>query len=131
MNRFPSDDHLASYLGVIPVCRDTSETRRRGRMSREGPAVARWALGLATDNVVRYNEHMHDYFEAALRRSGSRDKARVLTMRKIVRMVYHMLKTGDNWMWENPSLTRRKIHGLIRTAEREHSSHTPVKGGDS
>jgi transposase len=131
VNRFPSDDHLASYLGVIPVCRDTSETKRRGGMSREGPAIARWALGLATENVVRYNKHIHDYFEAALRRSGSRDKARVLAMKKLVRMIYHMLKTGDNWMWEKPSLTRRKIRRLITTAEKEHGSHTPENGGDS
>jgi len=96
-------------------------------MPREGPAIVRWALGLATNNVVHYNRHIHDYFEAALRRSGSRDKARVLTMRKLARMIYRMLKTGDSWMWENPSLTRRKIHRLITTADILQSKEVTLK----
>jgi hypothetical protein len=38
--------------------------------------------------------------------------AHVATMRKLTRMLYHMLKTREHWKWENPQLTERKLAGL-------------------
>jgi transposase len=40
VNRFPSDNNLASSLGIVPVER-SSYVKKRGRMSREGPSIAR------------------------------------------------------------------------------------------
>jgi hypothetical protein len=33
-------------------------------------------------------------------------------MRKLTRMLYHMLKAREHWKWENPRLTERKIAKL-------------------
>lgn len=32
VNRFPSDDHLASFLGIIPESRDSADVKRRRHM---------------------------------------------------------------------------------------------------
>ncbi|MCL5068201.1 MAG: IS110 family transposase, partial [Thaumarchaeota archaeon] len=34
VNRFPSESHLASFFGIIPISRDSADTKRRGRMSK-------------------------------------------------------------------------------------------------
>jgi hypothetical protein len=35
-------------------------------------------------------------------------------MRKLLRMLYHMLKTKEHWWWENCHLTERKLSNLMR-----------------
>jgi transposase len=50
-HRFPSFDHVASFLGIIPVSKDSDKVRRRGRMSKDGPSIARWTLGVMVDTV--------------------------------------------------------------------------------
>ncbi|MDG6994718.1 MAG: IS110 family transposase [Nitrososphaerota archaeon] len=49
VNRFPSFDHLASFFGIIPESRDSANVRRRGKMSKDGPSIPRWALGVMVD----------------------------------------------------------------------------------
>jgi hypothetical protein len=58
-------------------------------------------------NIKGYYEHQKD-------RTGSGSYAHVLTMKKLLRMVYHMLKTRQHWRWENKSLTDRKLSDLER-----------------
>lgn len=112
INRFPSDNHLASALGIVPVERQSSDVKKRGRMSREGPSIARWALGVAADHVKDYNPQIKAYYDLAKKRTGRSKKARVAVMRKLVRMLYFMLKTRQNWKYQDPELTRAKIARL-------------------
>lgn len=112
VNRFPSFDHLASFFGIIPVSRDSANVRRRGRMSKDGPAIARWALGVMTDTVMRRNENIHNYYNHEKDRTKSGSYAHVLTMKKLLRMVYHILKTREHWRWEDVDLTNRKLEDL-------------------
>ena len=112
INRFPSEAHVASFFGIIPISRDSAETKRRGRMSKEGPAIGRWALSIMVDTVTRYNKHMKSYYSSVKKRTGSGDLAHVSTSRKMLRMIDHMLRTREHWKWENPLLTERKMTNL-------------------
>lgn len=44
---------MASYFGIVPANRDSGSVKRRGRMAKEGPATARWALSMMVDTVNR------------------------------------------------------------------------------
>lgn len=112
INRFPSEAHLASFLGLIPISRDSADTKRRGRMSKERPAVGRWTLSIMVDTVTRYNKHMKSYYNSVKKRTGSGNLAHVSTSRKLLRMIDHMLRTREHWKWENPLLTERKMTNL-------------------
>lgn len=112
IGRFPSDDHLASYFGIVPANRDSANIRRRGRMAKEGPAVARWVLSIMVDTVTKYNRPMKDYYLSVKNRTSSGSMAHTSTARKLVRMLYHMLKTRQHWKWENPKLSKKKIAKL-------------------
>jgi transposase len=54
-HRFPSFNHVAS---IIPESKDSTNVRRRGRMSKDGPYIARWALGIMVDTVARHNRNI-------------------------------------------------------------------------
>jgi len=36
VNRFPPDDHLASFFGIVPTSRDSANVKRRGKMTKDG-----------------------------------------------------------------------------------------------
>jgi len=112
VERFPSDDHLASFFGIVPTSRDSADVKRRGRMTKDGSSIARWALSIMVDTVMQHNELIREYYTSVKKRTGSGKLAHVSTMRKLTRMLYHMLKTKQHWKWENPQLTERKMARL-------------------
>jgi transposase len=112
VNRFPSDDHLASFFGIVPTSRDSANVKRRGKMTKDGSSIARWTLSVMVDTVKQHNPPIKDYYQSVNKRTSSGKLARVSTMRKLTRMLYHMLKTKQNWKWENPQLTERKLAKL-------------------
>jgi len=112
VNRFPSDDHLASFFGIVPTSRDSADIKRRGRMTKDGSSIARWTLSIMVDTVMHYNKPIRGHYLSVKKRTGSGKLAHVSTMRKLTRMLYHMLKTKQHWKWENPHLTERKMTRL-------------------
>jgi transposase len=112
VNRFPSDDHLASFFGIVPTSRDSADVKRRGKMTKDGSSIARWALSIMVDTVTQHNQPIKDYYQSVKKRTGSGKLAHVATMRKLTRMLYHMLKTREHWRWENTLLTERKMSRL-------------------
>jgi transposase len=111
-HRFPSFDHVASFLGIIPESRDSANVRRRGKMSKDGPSVARWALGVMVDSVIRYNPNVKAYYGRVKERTRSGKYAHVLTMKKLARMIHHMLLAEEDWRWANADLTEEKLSRL-------------------
>jgi len=112
VDRFPSDDHLASFFGIVPTSRDSANVKRRGKMTKDGSSTARWALSVMVDTITQHNPPTTDYYQPVKKRTGSGKLAHVATMRKLTRMIYHMLKTRQHWKWENPLLTERKLERL-------------------
>jgi transposase len=97
VNRFPSDDHLASFFDIVPTSRDSADVKRRGKMTKDGPSTARWTLSIIVDTVMQHNQPIKDYYQSVKKRTGSGKLAHVSTMRKLTRTLYHMLKTREHW----------------------------------
>lgn len=112
IHRFENDGKLASFFGVVPSNRDSSSMVRRGRMSKEGPSAARWALSIAVDTIALYNGKMKEYYDRKKKQSGSGKLAHVYTMRKLVSMIHYMLSTRNAWKYENEHLTKSKLRDL-------------------
>ena len=112
VNRFPNANRLASFFGVIPETRDSSTIKRRGHMSKEGAATVRWALSIAVDTVTLRNKPPKEYYNSVKNRKGSGKYAHVSTMRKLIRMVYTMLKERKEWKYQDISLTESKLSRL-------------------
>ena len=112
MNRFPNTDKLASFFGVIPETMDSSSIKRRGHMSKEGAATARWALSIAVDTVTLRNKPLKEYYNSVKNRKGSGKYAHVSTMRKLIRMTFTMLNERKEKRYENTVLTEDKLSKL-------------------
>ena len=112
VRRFPNADHLASFFGIVPTQRDSSTIKRVGRMSKDGPHNARRALSIMVDTVSMFDLHLHEYYSREKARTKSGKMAHVLTMRKLVRMIYAMLTKKEKWRWEKKALTERKLRRL-------------------
>ena len=113
-HRFPSFDHVASFLGIIPESRDSANVKRRGKMSKDGPSTARWALGVMVDTVMLFNPNIKAYYNRVKERGGNGGYAHVLTMKKLAGMIHHMMLAEENWRWENADLTEEKLSRLGR-----------------
>lgn len=110
--RFPDESRLASFFGIVPANHDSSSIKRRGHMSKDGSSTARWALSIAVDTVKLRNKAILDYYNHQKQRTGSGKLAHVLTMRKLVRMMYFMLTQREEWKYENHILTKKKLSKL-------------------
>ena len=113
VSRFETSDRLASFFGIITSTKDSSTIKRRGHMSKEGAQTARWALSLAVDTVMMRNKPIREYYDSVKNRKGSGKFAHVSTMRKLIRMIFTMLKEGKKWKYENPALTENKFSKLV------------------
>jgi hypothetical protein len=51
VERFPSDDHLASFFGIVPTSRDSADVKRRGKMTKDGSSIPRWTLSAMVDTI--------------------------------------------------------------------------------
>lgn len=88
-------------------------------MSKEGPALGRWVLDIMAQNAIHFNGPIRQYYLSALNRTGRAKKAKVLTMRKMERMTYYMLKRRTPWKYEDRALTERKLSRLYGGDEDE------------
>ncbi len=112
INRFESSDRLASFFGIVTSTKDSSSVKRRGHMSKEGTQTARWALSIAVDTTMLRNRSIKEYYDSVKNRKGSGKFAHVSTMRKLVRMIFVMLKEKKEWKYEIPGLTEKKLSRL-------------------
>ncbi len=81
-------------------------------MSKESPSTARWALSIAVDTVSLRNKPIKEYYKSVKNRKGSGKFAHVSTMRKLVRMIYLMLKERKEWKYAIPEVTENKLSRL-------------------
>ncbi len=81
-------------------------------MSKEGAATARWALSIAVDTITLRNKPLKEYYNSVKNWKGSGKYAHVSTIRKLVRMIYTMLKERKEWKYQNIALTEGKLSRL-------------------
>ncbi len=59
-----------------------------------------------------FDRHLHEYYSREKVRTKSGKMAHVLTMRKLLLMIYAMLTKREAWRWEKKALTERKLRRL-------------------
>ena len=93
VSRFRSPEALCSWAGLTPRHRESDTKVTRGRITKQGPKIVRWA---ALEAVVRYHGGSRlrvDFHRIAERRG--KNKARVAVARKLLTLVYYGLRDGE------------------------------------
>jgi transposase len=91
--RFPTPAHLCSWAGLTPRHRESDLKVHRGKITKQGSALVRWAAVEAANAVPASAEWLtHPRSRIAERRG--RNIATVALARKLLTLVYYGLRDG-------------------------------------
>jgi transposase len=93
VTRFPTAKSLCSWAGLTPLHRESDTKVHRGRISKQGSKLVRWA---AVEAVARYHggAHLRESFTVIAERRGN-NRATVAVARKVLTLVYYGLRDGE------------------------------------
>jgi len=111
--RFRSVRKIASYSGLIPGLRASDKTRKELPITKEGPRLLRWALVEAAWRCIRSSRYWEDQFERIARRRG-RKKAIVAVARRLIGVIFALLKKGESYRERGFDLRRLTHLDLCR-----------------
>jgi hypothetical protein len=127
IGRFKSPRNLVGYLGLDPRVSQSGITpATHGRISKRGSTRARHALVEACWSAVRQPGPIKAFYERIRARRGHRI-AIVAAARKLACLFWCLLTREEDYAYQQPSLTRRKLRQLEITAGAER--YTPAATG--
>ena len=97
IERFEEVGKFHSYAGVIPSTRSSGERTYHGRIVKEGNRWLRWAAVEAVWPGIRADFDLRCYYERLKRKKGA-NSAKVATARRLLTIIYRMLKEGRSYI---------------------------------
>lgn len=95
VRRFANSDDAVRHTGLDITVYSSDTKRAAGRLSRQGPALLRWALYEAAKCAARSSSPDHPYYQAVRTRRRSAGLATLAMARKLARRCYHTLRELD------------------------------------
>jgi len=95
--RFTDAAHLHAYAGVIPSTHSSGDRTHHGKIVRAGNRWLRWAAVEAVWPGIRADFDLRYFFERLTRNKGA-NKAKVATARRLLTIIYKVLKEGRNYI---------------------------------
>lgn len=92
VTRFPSARHLCSWAGLTPKHHESDTTVVRGRITKQGSRLVRWA---AVEAAYKPGGFLKSDFRRIAERRNNNKIARVAVARKILTLVYYGLRDGE------------------------------------
>lgn len=119
IHRFKSPGKLVGYLGLDPrVYQSGSAAATHGRISKQGSVRARHALVEACWSAVRQPGPLHAFYQRIRARRGH-NVAVVAAARKLACLFWCLLTREEDYAYQQPSLTKKKLRRLQITAGAE------------
>ncbi len=104
--RFPTADHFASYLGLVPAEYSSGGRQRFGGTTKQGNRVARFLLVEAAGAAARKDPELKAFY-TRLARSKGRPKAKVALARKLAVRLFLLYRSGLSYAaWHAPGRVR-------------------------
>jgi len=96
VRRFKSSKAVCAYAGLAPKVRQSAGKGEDLHISKAGPPLLRWALVEAAWRVVRRLAPWRRIYERVRKRGGGK-KAIVAVARRLLCVIYAMLRDGTNY----------------------------------
>jgi len=104
IHRFASADKLKAYLGLYPAQRQSGKQKTFTRLAKHGDKLVRHLMWNCAKSAARHNPACKQLFDRLIRQGKTKMSAWAAVMRKLVQIVYGVLKTKTTWN-ENLGLT--------------------------
>ena len=92
VTRFSSPEALSSWAGLTPRHRESDTKVTRGRITKQGSALVRWA---AVEAISRHRDPVITALYARVAERRGNNIARVAAARKLLGLVYYGLRDGE------------------------------------
>ena len=93
--RFDAPDKLIKYAGLDVNVYQSGTVLKRGKMGKKGPPILRYALFLAAGKCRIRCPKIAEYYSSKVSQGKHRICALACTARKILRMCWGMMKSGE------------------------------------
>ena len=97
VKRFPSWRHLSFYVGVAPSVYSSGGKTRTGKITRQGSKWLRWTIIQAAVRQGRADSRLGEFYRRLKHKKGARI-AKVATARKLLEVIYSMLKSNQPYI---------------------------------
>ncbi len=94
-DRFDSPDKLIKYAGLDVNVYQSGTVSRHGKTGKKGPPILRYALFLAACKCRIHCPEIAEYYSSKVAQGKHRICALTCTARKILRICWGMMKTGE------------------------------------
>lgn len=97
VSRFSKVDQVIAYAGLEPRTQDSGRYAGQKRLSKRGPGALRHALYLAALVAARYRPEWRQRYRHLLERGRAKKEALMILSRSLLKVVYHLLRTGASY----------------------------------
>ena len=97
--RFRSAKRVVSYAGLDPGSRQSAGKSRQLGITKEGSGLLRWVLVQTAWRLVNNSARWRHVFERVARRTGSKKRAIVAVARRILCVMFAMLREGRSYSY--------------------------------
>lgn len=94
IDRFATPDSLANYAGMVPRMRSSCQRTRHGKVTKRGSRMLRWAVTQVVRHLVQQPGAFQNFYRRLLHKKN-KGAAIVASGRKLLKVIWHMLRTGE------------------------------------
>lgn len=109
--RFRTPEQAAAYVGLVPSTHQSADKCYHGPITKRGNNQARWMLIQAAQHMGQ-NPGPLGHFFRRLKQRKNHNVAVVATARKLVTIVWHMLRKNEPYRYAIPRSTETKLAAL-------------------
>jgi transposase len=107
-HRFPTSAHVASYIGLVPSTYDSGESKRGGRITKEGNGALRSCLCECAHQARRESNPLNPYYRRILAQKGYK-RAVVAVAHRLARILYQIWKKKEAFDVNKLNVVRETI----------------------
>ena len=114
--RFPDAKRLCSYAGLVPSIYSSGSKTYHGRITKQGSRWLRWILVEASNHAANGDANFQKLYQRVSRRRGG-STARVAVARKILTIIYVMLKKNEAFKCQRPRQKLMAVPGRKKVTD--------------
>ena len=126
IERFPTPEQAAAYLGLVPSTRQSADKCYHGPITKRGNNQARWMLVQAAQHIGKHPGPLGHFFRR-LKQRKNHNVAVVATARKLVMIAWHMLRKNEPYRYAISRTTETKLAKLRVQATGQSRKKCPAK----